>query len=274
MNFEAVIVDLDGTLLLSDSSLGDYTREIFEKLHEKDVKVFVATGRPLTGALMAVENLSIEAEMAIFNGTQIVNRESGAFIHQFFLPEKHVEDLLQRLKEDRHDHFVYQHEIKHLKALKHQEVCRDLARIFTNVTFAEENETFQHDICPRISCFGFPEELASLLAWMKELENIYLETFPLSAISHFSDSALDYIELQAACDGKRELLSFIEKKHGIKADRVLAFGDQSNDLKLLEAVGWGVAVANAFEPCRRIADEVIASNDEEAVARYLEKIFL
>ena len=52
---------------------------------------------------------------------------------------------------------------------------------------------------------------------------------------------------------------------------MLAFGDDENDYDILKNVGKGVAVANAIPMIKEIADDVAGSNDEDGVAKYIEK---
>ena len=53
---------------------------------------------------------------------------------------------------------------------------------------------------------------------------------------------------------------------------ILAFGDGENDIEMLRYAGWGVAMANAPEAVRNAADEVIGTNEEQAVLAYLENL--
>ena len=53
---------------------------------------------------------------------------------------------------------------------------------------------------------------------------------------------------------------------------ILAFGDGENDMEMLRYAGWGVAMSNAPEVVRNAADEVIGSNEEQAVLAYLEQL--
>ena len=57
----------------------------------------------------------------------------------------------------------------------------------------------------------------------------------------------------------------------IYMDEMLAFGDDENDSDILQNVGKGVAVANAIPNIKEIADEIALSNDEDGVAKYIEK---
>jgi len=55
---------------------------------------------------------------------------------------------------------------------------------------------------------------------------------------------------------------------------MLAFGDDWNDIELLRNCGTGIAVANALNEAKAVADYVCASNDEDGVAKWLEEYVL
>jgi Cof subfamily protein (haloacid dehalogenase superfamily) len=65
-------------------------------------------------------------------------------------------------------------------------------------------------------------------------------------------------------------LAFVAEREGFSAAETIAFGDGENDLELLEWAGYGVAVANADERLRALADFVCPSVDEEGVAQVIE----
>ena len=61
---------------------------------------------------------------------------------------------------------------------------------------------------------------------------------------------------------------------GIKREEIMACGDGDNDTVMLSEVGFGVAMANAEEQVKAAADYITESNDEEGVAKAIEKFVL
>lgn len=68
-------------------------------------------------------------------------------------------------------------------------------------------------------------------------------------------------------------LSLAARRLGATAAQTIAFGDMPNDIPMLNWAGYGVAMANAHEQLRAVADEVTVSNDEDGVAAVLERLF-
>ena len=70
--------------------------------------------------------------------------------------------------------------------------------------------------------------------------------------------------------GKTAAIRTLAEKCGIALHEIAAFGDDRNDMEMLEMCGTGVAVSNAVDEVLDIADEVTGSNDEDGVAVWLE----
>ena len=82
------------------------------------------------------------------------------------------------------------------------------------------------------------------------------------------------IEVNAEGVHKGMALLKLGEIFGISREEIAAFGDGSNDTRMLETVGMGVAMANAMPEVKEAADRLADSNDEEGVARFIEKYIL
>ena len=89
-------------------------------------------------------------------------------------------------------------------------------------------------------------------------------------LTHSSDDGL--VEISASGVSKATGLARLAEERGIDPGRAVAFGDMPNDLPMLAWAGRAVAVANAHPEVLALADEVTASNDEDGVARVLERL--
>jgi len=87
---------------------------------------------------------------------------------------------------------------------------------------------------------------------------------------YISKSLPYFLELASPDVTKAAGLDFLSEHLGFSAERTVAFGDGENDIELVDWAGYGVAVANAHERVKEIADFVCPSVDEEGVAQVLE----
>ena len=82
------------------------------------------------------------------------------------------------------------------------------------------------------------------------------------------------LEINAAGVNKGKAMIELGKLLGIPREEIMAFGDGNNDLKMLKEVGTGVAMENAIPSVKEAAEYVTLSNDEEGVAKFIEKYVL
>ena len=84
-------------------------------------------------------------------------------------------------------------------------------------------------------------------------------------------SAPFYIEVVDNGIDKGSALRDLSEQMHVSKDEIIAFGDEMNDLTMLQFAGCGVAMGNAVKPIRLIADKITASNDDDGIAVTLEK---
>ena len=98
---------------------------------------------------------------------------------------------------------------------------------------------------------------------------------PLSLI-HISltSSFIHNFEVGGRSTSKAEALRWLMRRLGVSADELMAVGDSPNDEEMIKLAGLGVAVANARESTKETADCITASNQEDGVAKAIEKFVL
>jgi len=85
-------------------------------------------------------------------------------------------------------------------------------------------------------------------------------------------SGAPFVEVMAAGVSKASGLAQLCTRLGVERSEVLAFGDGLNDREMLTWAGHGVAVANAEDAVKDVADELTSSNDEDGVALVIEAL--
>ena len=89
-----------------------------------------------------------------------------------------------------------------------------------------------------------------------------------------TDLCAQLVEIAHADAGKANGIRFLAKRCGISLEQVMACGNADNDAEMLRDAGMGVAVANAMESCLAAADDITDSNDEDGVAKAVERFVL
>ncbi|MBL0745001.1 Cof-type HAD-IIB family hydrolase [Chryseolinea lacunae] len=108
-------------------------------------------------------------------------------------------------------------------------------------------------------------------AHIEAMYNTLVNTFPDDL--HVYRSKSTYLELAPKTISKATGLQLVLSRLSIDPKEVIAFGDNYNDVELLDYVGWGVAVDNARDEVKAVANEITAHNKEDGVAMVIEKYF-
>ena len=117
------------------------------------------------------------------------------------------------------------------------------------------------------------DKVQGLFADMKEREQAWQELKQFDSLELVG--SLKYnIEINAAGVNKGKGLLELGEILGISREEIMAFGDGDNDIAMLREVGFGVAMQNADEEVKAVADYVTGSNDEDGVAKAIARFVL
>lgn len=266
-------LDLDGTLLNTKKELTQYSRDVLKRAIDKGVLVLVATGRPFTG---------IPEELRTFPGMRYALTSNGARVLDTKENKVLIEELLPR--EDA---------IRALKVLRKYDTMQEI--YFDGQGYADEekmSEIHRYHHNPhmweyvRKSRIVVPDvlkvaeqsdtdmdKIQGLFADMEERKLAWKELSNDNRISLVG--SLKYnIEVNAAGVNKGKGLVRLGEILGIHREEIMACGDGDNDIEMLREVGFGVAMGNAEEEVKKAADYITETNDEDGVAKAIERFVL
>ena len=92
--YRAVVTDLDGTLLNNEKEVSEFSKEVINKIREKGVKFFIATGRSYPDTKRIMETIGIKVPLITSNGARI-NDENGETIYANDLEKKYIRKILE-----------------------------------------------------------------------------------------------------------------------------------------------------------------------------------
>jgi Cof subfamily protein (haloacid dehalogenase superfamily) len=256
-----VATDCDGTLLRSDGSVSDLTREVLGRVEEAGTTIVLVTARPPRW---------MDELADVVGGHGIALCGNGAFTY----------DVGARR--------VVSHRLMDVEVVR--ELAEDLRRELPQVSFALESvegfareEAFRRD-SGRTDGEWFVGELASAL---QHAPGKMLVRHPTMAVDDLRErvarivgaraevshsGAVGLAEIGAAGVTKGLALADWCAEQRIEADQVWAFGDAPNDLPMLTWAGRSYAVANAHPEVLDAVAGVGPSNDNDGVARTLEAL--
>nr|WP_315202528.1 Cof-type HAD-IIB family hydrolase [uncultured Flavobacterium sp.] len=257
---KVVISDLDGTLLNSDHTISAYTKSVFQELHKQNYLIIVATGRHHLDAMAIVNNLDFPVYLVTSNGARIHSPERQ-LLYSFDMNGESVKSVLALDIDPEITTVLFRETVWQTSKTNNKlnAFQKDLVYPPQVVNFAELDDFnaikifFTHDD---------HQKLVDLKA--KILENHldeFSHAFSLPICLEFMDKSVD----------KSVAIGKILEKEGYSFEETITFGDGFNDEKMLEATGIGLIMGNAPENLKSKLPhlEVISSNNEDGVARYL-----
>ena len=268
-----VALDLDGTTLNDDKQISERTVEAFRKAMEQGVHIVVSTGRTygsLPQQLFFIEGLEYAVTS---NGAHITEIAGRKLIYEDYIPSAAIETIEKLLRNTGISVEVFVKGRAYIDRREYEEVLtmgssyRDAEYIKTTRTPVPDILDFMlahKETVENINItFEFLEEKEQ---WREVLEQIEGTTLTSSFIHNF--------EVGGRSTSKAEALRWLMRRLDVSADELMAVGDSPNDEEMIKLAGLGVAVANARESTKETADCITASNQEDGVAKAIEKFVL
>ncbi|MDR2545967.1 MAG: Cof-type HAD-IIB family hydrolase [Lachnospiraceae bacterium] len=259
--------DLDGTLLDSDKKISSRTYAALQALVAAGYHLVLSSGRDLGSVKDVKKELALDfAGMFLigYNGGQIFDCDREQIIHRVTMKIDHALQILTTSAQMG----VYCHTYSdtHIYAPAQTKELEFYSRIiYTPVIVYDDITTaltFEPNKCLAIE----HHDRRKLIALREELEKV------LPNIT-YAYSTPYFIDMLPAESGKGAALHRICDYLGIAAADTVAAGDAENDLCMLEAAGYKIAMKNSADSLMEIADVVTEfSNDEDGLARVLEKL--
>ncbi len=266
--FDWLLFDLDGTLLTPSRALHVDNVAVLRGLMDAGLTVSLATGRPPRAAWPYVEAVGANGPIICFNGGAVCDPVTEARLHSATLEKAAALDALTRAAARGLHANVYVGDdicVAESNAIARQSEQKDgVAQTVVGplVPFVQMLEP----ALTKVLFIASPDEVRALASDIRQ--------GPYGASVGLVHSEPDYLELLPPGVHKAAGAAAIEARTGLSLSRAVAFGDNLNDLELLRAAGHGVAMGNAHQELRAVADAVIGAHDGPAIAHYLNTAFV
>ncbi|MDU5107506.1 MULTISPECIES: sugar-phosphatase [unclassified Clostridium] len=266
--YKLVAIDMDGTLLKEDKTISERTKKAIQSAREKGVTVVLATGRPIEGVSRYLEELDMYSEkdyVLSYNGALIQKTKSKEAVAKIALKG---EDLhyLRKLSNELGVNIHAFSEEKGLITPKNSKYTEVEAEI-NNIEIHEMNidNISDDEVIIKIMMIDEPEILGPAM------EKLPKEVYEKYTVVRSTPFFLEFLNKEV---NKGVGVEMLAKYLGIKREEVMTLGDAGNDLHMIEYAGLGVAMANAFDEVKEAADYITDSNDNDGVAKAIEKFIL
>ncbi|MBE4584988.1 HAD family hydrolase [Vibrio navarrensis] len=263
--FKLIALDMDGTLLNSDKQISAENKAAITRARAAGVTVVLASGRPLEGMQDKLDELGISSDsdfVLFYNGSMVKNVGSGELIHEQIIDGKSAKQLA-RLAE-KLGVYVHAFSKEHGLITPQTNPYTEIEAKINGLPITEMNFEALADDHPIIKTMMVAEP-SLLTETIAKLPSELHQQFTVVQSAPF------FLEFLNPLSNKGIGVAAIAEHLGIKAEEVICMGDAENDHHMLQYAGVGVAMANAMEQTKAIADYITASNNDHGVARAIEK---
>lgn len=266
--YKLVAIDMDGTLLKDDKTISERTKNAIQSARAMGVTVVLATGRPIEGVSRYLEELNMYSEhdyVLTYNGALIQRTESKESIAKIALEGSDLH-YLKKLSDELGVNIHAFSEEKGLvtpKNSKYTEVEADI----NNIEIHEINidTVSNNEVIIKAMMIDEPEILGSAI------EKLPKEVFEKYTVVRSTPYFLEFLNKEV---NKGVGVEMLAKHLGLKKEEVMTLGDAGNDLHMIEYAGLGIAMGNAFDEVKAAADYITDTNENDGVAKAIEKFIL
>lgn len=270
LKYKILMIDIDGTLLGKSRSISAEDKRALAKASDSGVRVSLSTGRSMPGCVSIIDQLSLDGYHIFFDGALVSSPEVGKEVHVQPLGDKVVEQMV---------------EVAHLRGI-------DL-ELFSTTEYFVEGETWSTNAHREF--FGVEPNIVNFNGlWEREriIKGGLVKTTPEEALKvesfcrQFSDKihfslartpaypAVEFVNILAPGVSKGRALEAMSLHLGVSLAEVMAVGDGSNDVSLLSAAGLAVAMGNACDEAKAVADYITLDVERSGLAAAIEKFLL
>lgn len=267
--YKLIAIDMDGTLLNDRHEVPEDVKHTLDEAKRQGIKIVLCSSRPIGGMRNYIKALNLDEEgdfVIAYNGSLVQDTHTNEVVAELSLGHDDLEklyDLSVELKSPMHFFdakgvYTPNADISEYTVLEAY-LCniplgyRQVSDIPTNISI------------PKIMFIDNPDNLQrTIQALPEELNEQY-------TIVQSSPYFLEFVHPSAS---KGNAVKKLAEQLGIKQEEIMSFGDNGNDLSMIQYAGCGVAMGNAIPEIKEAADFQTLTNNESGVAYAIKKLAL
>lgn len=271
MKYKLLVCDFDGTLYTDDFKVTQNTIDAVEKYKQAGGKFVIATGRLYQAIKPFAQLFNLTDEIVTYQGSGVYDIKTDSIILSNEIENKLAIKLYQ---------YVY---------ATYGEITSPILFYEDKCIVEEENEynkIFSQIVKVPLTCVNKKLDIyvadnnidarkILFLAdekFIRHIINDLINKFGDQLnVNQSSKALLECVNINAS---KANAIKWIAEKYNINQDEICAIGDSENDNSMIEYAGLGVAMGNAMEITKKVADYICDTNNNDGVAKFIEQVIL
>jgi 5-amino-6-(5-phospho-D-ribitylamino)uracil phosphatase len=266
MEKHLILLDLDGTLIKRDQTISEFNLDMLKKVRELGHEVIIVTGRAHYRSKWFYETLDLN--------TVFCNRNAGYIHHPLqedfevcldTIDGAAIQSIMEHEMSQAFEsiYFENKNNIYVIKGSKDYYLNND----FQAIQVMDEVDYKEVQDVNLISVSVLEESIEAVLKHIQSIDAIYIEKFRLPNGTYI----LQFYPKQT---NKAKSIQWLSDYYQVPVERIIAMGDGGNDIEMIKTAGIGVAMANAIDQVKEVANVVMdQTNEESAVGYFLKDYF-
>ena len=286
--YKLVAIDLDGTMLNSYGVVTENTKKIIKEKIEKGIEIIIASGRPIDSIKAIAKEIGSKNYFIGGNGAVIYDIQKDKIIYEKYMPKEKVLEIVKTCEENSITYNVYTDKTILATTLKynvlyyHKENLKKPEDKKTNIIIVKDMYDYiskmeEEKFLKITICDDTKSVFNSIMRKIKQIGDI-----EVLDVSHMSRKIIRqgteevpieyyYTEISSKNVDKWDAIQFLMKEMKIEKEEVIAIGDNMNDKKMIQNAGLGIAMEGSIPTITNLAKYVTDTNNNEGVAKALEK---
>ena len=269
MKYKAIFCDYDGTLYGTDHTLSLTNIQAIKQYEANGGKFVISTGRLFASIYPHTQKIGLSGDIITTQGAEIYDIDSKQSIWSKLFEINQAVEALRYCEQDSNStpmiyvgndcYAQFENEYTHIFAQ-----ITGLNLVYTNSLLSE------FITINKIR----PSKVLALIAdnkiedFMDEGRQVLGENYEICKSQSF------LVEILKSGINKGSAVKYLCQKYGLKLDDIICIGDSENDCSMIKIAGLGIAVDNAYDSVKAVAKYISESNDDNAVAKIIERFCL
>ncbi|WP_409344264.1 Cof-type HAD-IIB family hydrolase [Paenibacillus sp. MBLB4367] len=257
-----IVLDIDDTLLDDKGSISQETKDVIKKtMDDYKVNVTLATGRMFVSARHIAEQIGVTAPVITYQGALIKTLSDSRTLYEQAIDSSAVKAVMQYAEQKSYHLHVYSGDVLYVKEAN--EKVRKYSDMH-GVPYVVQPDFHALLEAPMTKMLIFEESDVVHQAWLELSEQLQGQCYVTKSKPYFLEIMHHEVNKGTAL---RMLCGYL----GYELSDVMAIGDGWNDKDMLKAAGLAVAMGNAADEVKLLADDVTDTNNAEGVSKAIRK---
>lgn len=262
--YKMIAIDIDDTLINDKKQITAGTRQALAEAVSQGVIVTLATGRMYASAKQLAAQLALNVPLITYQGSLVKTSIDEQVLYERYVPQEAARFIYDYCLRTGLHLQLYHNDILYVR--ESNDKAEEYARL-SKIPYTVEPD-FE-------SLIGKPNTKLLMIDQPDKLDAVAVELRgAVGQQVHITKSKPHFLEVVHKEGTKGDAIRFLAEHFGLELEQIMAIGDSWNDREMLEAAGLGVAMGNAVDALKEIADYVTLSNNEDGVKHAVEKFVL